>query len=68
MKRSRSIQPRESTCCRMLAFWPPPNAVDEIAANVSAMLVATVRGASASQLTSGIGPSTTGEVCLPERM
>src|SRR5579862_689589 len=37
MKRSRSIQPRLSTCCRTLAFCPPPNAVDEIAAKVSAI-------------------------------
>src|SRR5579862_1634761 len=36
MKASLSIQPWETTCWRMLAFWPPPNAVDEIAANVSA--------------------------------
>src|SRR5579862_233995 len=37
IKRSWSIQPRLSTCCRTLAFWPPPNAVDEIAAKVSAI-------------------------------
>ncbi len=27
-----------NTACRMLAFWPPPNDVDEIAAKASAML------------------------------
>src|SRR5579872_4881140 len=38
MKRSRSIQPCVSTACRTLAFCPPPNAVDEIVAKVSAIL------------------------------
>src|SRR5665213_383991 len=38
MNTSASIQPRAMTCWRILAFWPPPNEVDEIAANASAIL------------------------------
>ena len=72
MKCSLSIHPCLTTWWRMLAFCPPPNAVDEMAAKVTAMStregsVCAVRAGvavAASQLTSGSGPSTSGRGVL----
>ena len=71
MNASRSIQPRETTCWRILAFCPPPNEVDEIAANARATRqqrrLRRLRRMCRASRHPAIGPLTTGRRVLTRK-